>query len=62
MLSQRLIGDQNDMTGTLTITAEAGALPELMGLHEELKLRANITTLPTGMTLPSEGPPPPTGG
>jgi len=44
MLKQRLIGDQNTMDGTLTITCEPGSLAELMGLQEELKLRSNVTT------------------
>jgi hypothetical protein len=44
MLKQRLIGDQNTMDGTLTITCELGSLAELMGLQEELKLRSNVTT------------------
>jgi hypothetical protein len=44
MLTQQLVGDQGDNTGTLTIVAPVGALPELMSLMEELKLRANITT------------------
>lgn len=44
MLTQRLVGDQNTNTGTLTITCTPGDLAELMGLQEELKLRANVTT------------------
>jgi hypothetical protein len=44
MLTQRLVADQNDNTGTLTITCPVGGLPELMGLWEELKLRPNVTT------------------
>jgi hypothetical protein len=44
MLTQRLVADQNDNTGTLTITCPVGGLAELMGLQEELKLRPNIGT------------------
>jgi hypothetical protein len=44
MLTQRLVGDQNDNTGTLTITCPVGGLVELESLWAELKLRANITT------------------
>jgi hypothetical protein len=44
VLTQRLVGDQNDNTGTLTITCPVGGLPELESLQQELKLRANITT------------------
>jgi hypothetical protein len=44
MMTQRLVADQNDNTGTLTITCPVGGLPELMGLWAELKLRADVTT------------------
>lgn len=44
MMTQRLVADQGSNEGTLTITAAPGNLAELMGLHEELRLRMNITT------------------
>lgn len=44
MLTQQLTGNPSDMSGKLEIVAEPGALAELQGLAEELKLRSNITT------------------
>lgn len=60
MLTQRLVADEGTMTGTITITCEPGGLAELYGLHEELKLRANITTQGSIITTPpaEEIPPP----
>lgn len=52
MLQQRLQGDRSNHTGTLTITAGIGALPELEALKEELGLRMNIESMPTEIKLP----------
>lgn len=62
MLSQQLTSNLNDMSGRLVITAAAPDLPELIGLAEELKLRANIETNGTITQLPPPQPPPPTEG
>ena len=59
MLTQRLVADEGPMTGTITITCDPGGLAELYGLHEELKLRANMTTQGSIITTaPVEVPPP----
>lgn len=60
MLTQRLVADQNTNQGTLTITCPVGDLAELMGLQEELKLRANMTT--QGSIITGETPPVVVGG
>lgn len=52
MLQQRLVGDRSDHTGTLTITAGIGALPELEALQEELRLRMNMETMVSEIKLP----------
>lgn len=58
MLSQRLTADQNLNKGQIVITAAEGNLAELMGLHEELRLRINMTTEGSIITLPEPEPPP----
>lgn len=62
MLTQRLVADEGPMTGTITITCEPGGLAELYGLHEELRLRANITTEGSIITTPPAQEVPPDGG
>jgi hypothetical protein len=60
MLTQNLNADQRTNEGTITITCEPGNLAELLGLHEELKLRANFQTggVSVREMLPEETPPP----
>jgi len=61
MIIQKITEDQNLMTGTLVIRAEAPNLPELHSLWEELKLRPNVQTEGSVITLPQAPPPPPEG-
>jgi len=61
MITQKITEDQNLMTGTLVITAEAPNLPELHALWEELRLRPNVKTEGSVITLPEPSPPPPEG-
>jgi len=56
MLSQRLTVNENDQSGTLTIRADPGNLPELIALAEELGMRSTVTTEGTIYQLT---PPPP---
>lgn len=58
MIVQKLVQDQNLNSGTLTITAEPGHLAELVGLHEELRLRVNVDTQGTVTTNPKAEVPP----
>lgn len=44
MLTQRLVTHEESASGTLIITAGPGALPELLGLADELGLRPTIRT------------------
>jgi len=59
MLRQKLTADQNTNSGTITITAEAGNLAELLGLYEELGLRISIENESPEITEMQTGTPPP---
>lgn len=66
MITQRLRADQGALTGTLTIESDAGnpnSYAELLSLQEELKLRVNVRTEGSIITLPApeDVPPPPPG-
>lgn len=58
MISQKLEADQNLNSGKLVIVAEPGNLAELMGLHDELKLRMNVNTEGSVITAPPVETPP----
>lgn len=63
MITQRLVADLGSQSGRVTIECVPGSpngLAELMSLHEELKLRANINTEGSIITQPAaEDIPPP---
>jgi hypothetical protein len=66
MLTQRLRTNQATQEGTLTIECQPGGLAELIGLADELALRASVTTEGAIHTLndpagnaPEATPPPP---
>jgi hypothetical protein len=66
MITQRLVGDQGAMAARLTIENAPGDVTgyaELLSLQEELKLRVNVHTEGSIITLPKpeDIPPPPAG-
>jgi hypothetical protein len=67
MLEQRLIGNEGTFVGQITITnvpGDVNGYAELVSLQQELKLRANIQTQGSIITLPpvEDIPPPPPAG
>jgi hypothetical protein len=56
MIIQRFTGDQGTLEATLTIRTnpdDANSYAELLALHDELKLRANVQTEGSIITAPA---------